>query len=115
MADLTGAKNDNKGLFFTKDPDANIVYGIDWTQYLASGGGTISSKDVTIETITGDSAPLAFPTDESTDVTVSGKQVNVRLNGGTVGNEYNVDVKITTNQGDTDSRRFRIIVKRKHL
>jgi len=115
MADLTGAKGDNKGLFFVKDPDANIVYGIDWTDYLSGGGGTISSKDVTIETITGDSAALQFPTDESTDVTVSGKQVNIRLSGGSVGNEYNVDCKITSNQGDTDSRRFRIVVKRKHL
>lgn len=115
MADLTGAKQDNKGLFFVKDPDANLVYGIDWTQYLAAGGGTISSKDVTIETITGDSAPLRFPTDESTDVTVSGKQINIRLSGGSVGNEYNVDCKIVASGGDTDSRRFRIIVKRKHL
>jgi len=115
MADLTGAKSDNKGLFFTKDPDANLVYAIDWTNYLNTGD-TISSKDVTIETITGDSAPLAFPTNEATDVTVSGnKQVNIRLNAGTVGNEYNVDVKVVTANGDTDSRRFRIIVKRKHL
>jgi hypothetical protein len=113
MANLTGAKGDNKGLFFVKDPDANIVYGIDWTDYL--GSATITAKDVTIETITGDSAALQFPTDESTDVTVSGKQVNIRLSGGTVGNEYNVDCKITTNGGDTDSRRFRIVIKRKHL
>ena len=114
MADLTGALNDNKGLYFIKDPDANLVYGINWTNYLASGD-SISSKDVTIETITGDSSPLAFPTNEGTDVTVSGKQVNIRLNAGTVGNEYNVDCKIVTANGDTDSRRFRIIVKRKHL
>lgn len=114
MANLTGAKSDNKGLFFVKDPDANLVYGINWTDYLVSGD-SISSADVTIETITGDSSALAFPTDEATDVSIAGKQVNIRLSAGTVGNEYNVDCKIVTTLGDTDSRRFRIIVQRKHL
>ena len=114
MADLTGAFLDSKGAYFVKDPDANLVYGINWTNYLSSGD-SISSTDVTIETITGDSAPLAHPTDESTDVNISGKQVNIRLSAGSVGNEYNVDCKIVTANGDTDSRRFRIVVKRKHL
>ena len=114
MADLTGAKGDNKGLYFDKDPDANLVYGIDWTSYLNTGDG-LSSTDVTIESITGDASPLAFPSSEGTDVAISGTQVNIRLNAGTVGNEYNVDCKIVTSAGDTDSRRFRVIIKRKHL
>ena len=114
MADLTGFKRDNKGAFIEKHPNANIKYGVDFTNYLNSGDA-INGATVSIETITGDAAPLALPTNASTDVVVSGKLVNVRLNGGTSGNEYNVDVQITTTNGDTDSRRFRIIVGSKHL
>jgi len=114
MANLTGFKKDLKGAFIEKHPSANIQYGVDWTDYLNSGD-SISSATATIETISGDSSPLALPTDAATDVVISGAVVNVRLNGGTTGNEYNVDVSITTNNGDTDVRRFRIVIGPKHL
>ena len=114
MASLTGFKRDQKGAFIEKHPDANIQYGVDWTDYLNSGD-TINTATATIETITGDASPLALPTDASTDVVVSGAVVNVRLNGGTSGNEYNVDVRINTVNGDADVRRFRIIIGPKHL
>tara|TARA_B100000214_G_scaffold158984_1_gene114148 strand:+ start:690 stop:1034 length:345 start_codon:yes stop_codon:yes gene_type:complete len=114
MANLTGFRRDNKGAFIEKHPNANIQYGVDFTDYLNSGDA-ISGATVSIETISGDASPLALPTDASTDVVVSGKLVNVRLRNGTSGNEYNVDVQITTTNGDTDSRRFRIIIGPKHL
>lgn len=114
MASLTGFKRDQKGAFIEKHPDANIQYAVDWTDYLNSGD-TINTATATIETITGDASPLALPTDASTDVVVSGAVVNVRLNGGTSGNEYNVDVRINTVNGDADVRRFRIIIGPKHL
>ena len=50
MANLTGFKSDNKGLYITKDSQANVVYGLDWTDWLPSGDG-LSSAVVTIETI----------------------------------------------------------------
>ena len=109
MANLTGFKSDNKGLYITKDSQANVKYGMDWTDYLNTGD-SLSSAVVTIETISGDSAPLALPTDASTDVTITGKIVSVRLNGGTDGNVYNVRVKIVTANGDTDARHFRVVV-----
>ena len=114
MANLTGFRRDNKGAFIEKHPNANVQYGVDFTDYLNSGDA-ISAAAVSIETISGDSSPIALPTDASTDVVVAGALVNVRLNGGTTGNEYNIDVQITTTNGDTDSRRFRIIVGPKHL
>ena len=115
MANLTGFLRDNKGAFITKDPESNIIYGIDWTDYL-NAGDNLTSATITIQTITGDSSPLQHPTAASTDVSISGNsQVNIRLEGGTVGNEYTIDTKVVTANGDTDSRRFRIIVQRKHL
>ena len=109
MANLTGFKSDNKGLYITKDSQANVKYGMDWTDYLNTGD-SLSSAVATIETISGDSAPLALPTDASTDVTITGKIVSIRLNGGTDGNVYNVRVKIVTANGDTDARHFRVVV-----
>ncbi len=114
MANLTGFKSDNKGLYITKDSQANVVYGLDQTDWLPSGDG-LSSAVVTIETISGDASPLALPTDASTDVTITGALVNIRLNGGSAGNIYNVDVTIVTSNSDTDVRRFRIAITDKHL
>jgi|TARA_A100001515_G_scaffold132008_1_gene120128 hypothetical protein len=115
MANLTGFLRDNKGAYIFKDPDANLVYGVDFTDYL-NAGDNLTSATITIQTITGDSSPLQHPTAASTDVSISGNsQVNIRLEGGTAGNEYTIDTKVVTANGDTDSRRFRIIVQRKHL
>lgn len=114
MANLTGFKRDNKGAYIEKHPDANIQYGIDWTDYLNSSDA-VSTATVTIESITGDSAPLQLPTDAATDVVVAGNIVSIRLEGGTSGKVYDVDVKIVTSNGDTDSRRFRIVIGPKHL
>lgn len=114
MANLTGALKDNKGLYFVKHKDANIQYGLDFTDYLNSGDN-VSTATVTIESITDDSSPLAFPTDAATDVNITSNVVNIRLSGGTEGNVYDIDVKIVTEDGDTDSRRFRIAIGDKHL
>lgn len=114
MANLTGFKRDNQGAFIEKHPSANIQYAVDFTDYLNSGD-SIASATVTLESISGDAAPLAFPTSAVTDTTISGAVVSARLNGGTSGNVYNVDVQITTSGGDTDVRRFRIVVGEKHI
>lgn len=114
MANLTGFLRDNKGAYITKDPDANVIYGVDWADYL-NAGDSLSTATVTIQAISGDSAPLAHPSAASTDVSISGTQVNIRLNAGTASKEYTIDCKVVTTGGDTDSRRFRIIVQRKHL
>ena len=114
MANLTGFKRDNTSAYIEKHPDANIQYGVDWTDYLNSGD-SVSTATITIQSISGDSSPLAFPTGAGTDVTISGAVVNIRLNGGTLDNIYTVDVKITTSDGDTDSRRFRIKITDKVL
>tara|TARA_R100000951_G_scaffold105619_1_gene99536 strand:+ start:661 stop:1005 length:345 start_codon:yes stop_codon:yes gene_type:complete len=114
MANLTGFTTGINGAVISKDPEANLVYGVDWSDYL-NAGDNLASATATIQTITGDASPLAHPTAASTDVSISSTQVNIRLNGGTVGNQYTVDCKITTNNGDTDSRRFRIIIEKKNL
>ena len=112
MANLTGFKSDNKALFIEKDSDANIKYGMDFTDYLNAGDG-LATATVTITSPTGDSDPVAFPTSAGTDTSIAGAVVSVRLTGGTDGNNYNIKIKVTTSAGDTDSRSFRIFVKDK--
>ena len=72
-------------------------------------------KFKTLGTISGDASPLAFPTSHATDVTATTTQVTFRVNAGTAGNVYPIEVKIVTSAGDTDSRHFRIICEDKQL
>jgi hypothetical protein len=114
MANLTGFKRDNEGAYIEKAPTANIKYAIDFTDYLNSGDA-ISSASIAIETITGDTNALRFPTNSAVDVTIASAVVSIRLTGGTLGNVYNVDTTIITSNGDTDVRRFRIVITNKNL
>ena len=99
---------------FNSDKFEKLTECISFNDYLNSGDA-VASATVAIESITGDASPLALPTDAATDVVVASNVVNIRLNAGTSGNVYNVDVTITTTAGDTDVRRFRIVVGEKHL
>ena len=115
VANLTGFKRDNDGAYIEKAPTANLQYAIDFTDYLNSGD-SISSATVAISTASGDSTnDLRLPTNAATDVLIAGAVVSVRLRGGTLGNVYNVDVTIVTSNGDTDVRRFRVVITNKNL
>jgi hypothetical protein len=114
MANLTGFKRDNEGAYIEKASAANIIYAIDFTDYLNSGDA-LSTASVAIESITGDTNALRFPTSQAVDVTIANALVSIRLRGGTLGNVYNVDTTITTSNGDTDVRRFRIVITNKNL
>jgi hypothetical protein len=84
---------------FTKDPDAELDYGFNWSDWLATGE-TISSHTVTVETgLTKDSDS------ESSGV------VTVWLSGGTAGEDYSVECEIVTSASRTDERTMTIRVK----
>ena len=51
MADLTGYQRDNKGVYIFKDPDANIQYALDFTNYL-NNGDTIVDNGSTSPVVT---------------------------------------------------------------
>lgn len=104
MATLTGFKTDRVGTYIEKDPYAVLDYSLDWTNWMPTGE-TIDTVTVTAETITGDSAPLAIDTTTNTDYVVT-----AFISGGTVGNIYNVEYKIVTDNSKRDSRNFRIKV-----
>ena len=109
MATLTGFKQDNKGTYIEKDPFAVLDYSLDWTNWLPTAE-TISAITVTAQTISGDSAALVIDSSTNTNYIVT-----ATISGGTAGNIYNVEYKITTNQNKKDSRNFRIKVVEREL
>jgi len=83
---------------FTKDPNANLDYTIDWAAWL--DGDTIDTSDWTVPT-------GLTKTDETNDTT----SATVWLSGGAVGARYSVVNRITTAEGRTEDRTLTIVVK----
>jgi hypothetical protein len=111
MSEITGFNKDSQGIFIVKDPTANVAYTLDWTNYLETGV-IITSASVTIQTLAGDTSPLAHPTSPATDITITdGNKVSMRLHNGESGKVYNIACTIVNDAGDTDTRHFRVVVK----
>lgn len=86
---------------YEKDPDAVLDFSFDWSDWLADGE-TISTYVVTVaDGLTKDS-----------DAQASGV-VTHWLSGGTVGTNYSVACKVTTNQGRTDERTDTICIRQR--
>lgn len=79
-----------------KDPDAVLPYKIDWTAWLA--GDTLSTSAWTV--------PAGLT--NVSDTTEAGSTTVVTLSGGTPGQTYVVTNRITTADGRTDDRSFRL-------
>jgi hypothetical protein len=111
MTIKTGYKQDVKGSWIPKDPDAQLVYAMDWgTEWLAQGN-SISAVTYTVSTITGDTTPLTI---ESSGIQAGGITY-VELSGGKEGEIYTVTCTVTTSGADVDARRFRIKVEDRYL
>jgi hypothetical protein len=82
----------------TKDPDANLDYGFDWSQWLAASE-TISTSIWIVD---------AGLTKGTTSATTTG--TTVWLSGGTAGTTYLAVNRIVTNQGRTDDRTVKVFV-----
>jgi hypothetical protein len=81
-----------------KDPDANLDYQIDWSEWL--GADTISAS---VWTVAPPAGGLTAATPSQTTVTT-----RVWLSGGTVGQTVRVTNRITTAQGRIDERSFNV-------
>lgn len=86
---------------YVKDPDANLDYGFDWSDWLATAE-TISSVFWTVPT------GITNTDEDFTDTTAS-----IWLSSGTVGTSYSVACKITTSAGRVDERTMTIRVKQR--
>ena len=104
MSTITGYKRDTVGSWIAKDPQAQLVYSMEWNQWLATGQ-SLAGVTYTVSTISGDSAPLT-----KVSSGISGTQTYCELSGGTAGELYTVTASITTDDGSLDRRSFRVKV-----
>ena len=82
-----------------KDPDAVLDYGLDWSNWLASGE-TISSSSWVVET--------GLTKDSSSNTTTT---TTVWLSGGTAGRTYRITNSIVTSAAREDDRSLLIKVQ----
>ena len=110
MSTITGYKKDTVGSYIEKDPSARLVYSMDWSEWLPVGD-TLATASYAISTITGDTAPIVRQSQGVSGGTVS----YAELSGGQAGEIYTVTATITTGNGNTDRRAFRLKVINRFL
>jgi hypothetical protein len=86
---------------FTHDPNSRIDYTINWASWLAAGE-TISSVVWEVP------SPLVKVSQVNTTTAAT-----ARIEGGEVGNTYEVVCRITTNLGQIEDRTIKLKVKEK--
>lgn len=95
----------NTGLEIDKDPEAELTYTFEWSDWLDDGDG-IASVDYSVVARRNDSSAITV---ESSGV--SGTKTYAVLSGGQADKQYTVTAKITTNDGAVDRRAYRVNVK----
>lgn len=83
---------------YTKDPDAILSYGFNWTEWL--NGDTIATSDWLL--------PSGITEDSASNTTTA---TQIIISGGTAGTSYVVTNRITTAGGLTEDRSFTLQVR----
>lgn len=102
----TGYQKDTLGSWISKDPQAQLVYSMEWNQWLPQGD-TIQTVAYTLQVRANDPQPLI----KESEGVQSGHITYVELSGGQVGKTYTVTAEITTVDGSVDRRNFRVKVE----
>lgn len=103
----TGYEKDNQGSWIAKDPQAQLIYSMDWSDWLPQGD-ILASVTYSLQVRANDPQPLVK---ESQGLAESNTWTYVELSGGQIGKVYTVTAEITTDSGLTDRRNFRIKVE----
>jgi hypothetical protein len=104
--EITGYQKDQQGIWIPKDPEAQLVYTFDWSEWLPTGD-TIASVSYSLQVRANDPTPLVR---ESQGVS-AGTKTYVEISGGGAGKIYTVTAEVTTSDGSVDRRSFRIKVE----
>lgn len=96
----------NNNLIIDKDTEAELVYTLDWSQWLTDED-LISTVEFTVAARRNDPAALVIDT---SGVTGDSLKTFVELSGGAETKVYIVTAKITTTSGLIDRRNFRVNV-----
>lgn len=102
---MSGFELINQTLWITKDPEAQLFYTFDWSEWLAAGD-SLSTAEYTITARVNDPDPLA-----KVSSGIQGTTTYVELKDGQLGKSYVVTVKVTTADGLIDRRNFRVKVE----
>lgn len=105
MAITQGFVQTIQGLQITKDPEAQLVYTLDWADWLETGD-TLSTATWTVQARANDPDPLLKVSDG-----VQGTKTYIELDEGQVGKTYTVFCKIATTNGLEDRRFFKVKVE----
>jgi hypothetical protein len=89
-----------------KDPNDNLDYIADWTDWLLASAGDLLQS--VVWAITGDDILLVK---ENQSIDVTNKLAQIQLSGGTVGKKYGVTCRITTAGGRIKDDTFYVKVK----
>ena len=106
----TGFNQDFKGSWISKDPDATLVYSVDWASEWLPTGAAISSV---VHTITPTSATT--PLTQVSAGIQNGGTTYIELSGGVEKEIYTIEAKVTLDDGAVDSRKFRIKLEERFL
>lgn len=102
-----GFNQTNYGLEIDKDPEAQLIYTFNWSDWL-EGSDTISTVTYSVAARRNDPTPVTI---ESSGKTDSDTDTYVELAGGQADKTYIVTCKVTTSDGVIDRRNFRLNVK----
>lgn len=91
-----------------KDPDSIVDYGRNWGENI-KGPGWLGEDEVIIEseweiTSVTEETPTLVVSTSGTVIAIDGKSTLIWLEGGTVGFNYNLLNRITTNEGRVEER-----------
>jgi len=101
-----GFEQINQTLWITKDPQAQLFYTFDWSDWLVAND-TIASAVYTVTARVNDPDPLVKV---SSGIT-GGNKTYIELKEGQIGKSYVVTVKVTTTDGLIDARSFRVKIE----
>jgi hypothetical protein len=107
MISQTGYLQDAQGSWISKDPQAQLIYSMDWTEWLMAGD-SLASASYALQVRANDPAPLVK---ESDGFNAGAGITYVELSGGQVGKVYTITATITTTLGSEDRRSFRVKVE----
>lgn len=101
----TGFLQTNTGLEIDKDPEAELTYNFEWSDWLDTGDA-LATVEYSVAARRNDPTQITISTSG-----ISGTKTYCHLTGGQAEKVYIVTAKITTNDGLVDRRAFRVNVK----
>ena len=99
----TGFRYVNNVLTIEKDPQAQLLYSLDWIEWL--NGEQLDTVEFSIQARINDPNPLIMLSSG-----ISGTKTYIELANGQLNKGYLVNAKITTLTGLIDKRNFKVII-----